>query len=141
MSRTLLRLKRESGISPKTLLQKKASSHVERRIFWFYSSCGRKLGVSLELQQGNQEPACIASGNSSLHVSCEELLRIPLQSVPGSRFSSGIEAGTSGFLSSADVDLGVPREIQQVSQTRLLRRHAILHSSRAIRVVSGFLSS
>ena len=136
-----MRLKREGRISLKTPQWKRASSLNYSRISSFFSSCCRKLGFLLGLRRRSQGAAHVASGNSSLHVSCEELLRIPLQSVPGSRFSSGIEAGTSGFLSSADVDLGVPREIQQVSQTRLLRRHAILHSSRAIRVVSGFLSS
>ena len=111
-----MRLKRESGISPKTLLQKKASSHGERRIFWFYSSCGRKLGVSLELQQGNQEPACIASGNSSLHVSHKGSLGIALQLPLGPTSSSGVEVRTSGFLTSANMDLGVPLEFPQGSQ-------------------------
>ena len=47
----------------------------------------------------------MASGKSSLHASCEGPLRIPLQSVPGPRSSSGAEARTSGFLSSYDRDL------------------------------------
>ena len=55
-------------------------------------------------------PPCVASGMSSLHVSHELPLGIPLKSVLGPRSSSGAEARTSGFLSSADMDLGVPME-------------------------------
>ena len=136
-----MRLKRESGISPKTLLQKKASSHVERRIFWFYSSCGRKLGVSLELQQGNQEPACIASGNSSLHVSCMGLsgflssrcrvLGSHLELRPEPQAFSPVLAWISGYLWSFH------------SRVRpcLMCRHASPLSSRAGKAVSRFLSS
>ena len=40
----------------------------------------------------------VSSGEASLHTSCEGLLGIPLQSVPGPRSSSGTEATTSGFL-------------------------------------------
>ena len=87
---------------------KRASSHTEGRISWFFLSCGRKLGVPLELRRGPQGPARVASGKSSLHASCEGPLKIPLQSVPGLKSSSEAEAGTSGFLSSADMDLGVP---------------------------------
>ena len=55
-------------------------------------------------------PTRVASGKSSLHANCEAPLGIPLQSLPGPRSSSETEAGTSGFLSSADMDLGVPTE-------------------------------
>ena len=34
--------------------------------------------------------------------------RIPLPSLPGLRSSAGVEAGSSGFLSRANMDLGVP---------------------------------
>ena len=90
-------------------------------------SCGRdhlqvflelwqEIGVPLELQRGPQGSDCVASGKSSLHVSCEAPLRIPLQSFLGPRSSSGSEARTSGFLSSADMDFGVPVEVQRGSQ-------------------------
>ena len=36
--------------------------------------------------------------------------------MPGPKSSSGAEAGTSGFLSSADMDLRVPMEFPQGSQ-------------------------
>ena len=73
-------------------------------------SGGRKLGVPLELRQGPQGPDCVASGKSSLHVNCEGPLEIALQFVASSMSSIGIEAGTSGFHSSADLDLRVPME-------------------------------
>ena len=110
MSRTLSRLKSEGGISLEMPQQKRASSRFERRISWFFSSGGSKLGVPFELLRGPQGPAHGASGMSSLHASCKGSLGIPLQSLPGLRYSSGVEVGTSGFLSSADMDLGVPLE-------------------------------
>ena len=58
----------------------------------------------------------MASGKSSLHASGEGPLRILLQSVLGTTVSSGLEAGTSGFLSSADMDVEVPLEFPQGSQ-------------------------
>ena len=61
MSKTLSRLKREGGISLETLQQKRASSCVEGRISWFFSSCGRKFGVPLELRCGPQGPDLVAS--------------------------------------------------------------------------------
>ena len=91
---------------------KRASSRIEGRISWFFSSCNSKRGVPLELRWVPQGPSHVASGKSSLHASCEGPLGIPLQSFPGSRSSSG----TSGFLSSADMDLSVPMEFQQGSQ-------------------------
>ena len=67
MSSTLLRLKREGGISLETLQQKRASSGIEGRISWFFSSCGRKLGVPLKFRRGPQGPARLACEKSSLH--------------------------------------------------------------------------
>ena len=112
MSCTLLRHKREGGISLEMPHRKRASFRIEGRISWFLSSCGRKLRVPIELCQGLQGFARVASGKSSLHASCEEPLGIPLQSVSDPRPSSGAKAGSSGFLSSADMDLRVPMEFQ-----------------------------
>ena len=50
-------------------------------------------------------------------MSREGPLGIPLQSLPGPRSSSGVEACTSGFLSSANMDLGVPLGHPQGSET------------------------
>ena len=44
MSDTLSRFRREREISLETLLWKRASSLIEQRISWFFSSCGGKLG-------------------------------------------------------------------------------------------------
>ena len=59
----------------------------------------------------------MGSGKSSLHASCEGPLGIPFQALSRLRSSFGVEAGTSGFLSSADMDLGVPLEFPKGSQT------------------------
>ena len=123
--------KREGGISLSTPQQKRASSRVKGRISWLFSSYGRKLGVPHELRWGSQGPARVASGKSSLHASCDGLLRIPLQSVPGPRSTSVSEATTLGFLFSADMDLGVPMEFPQGSQASScveMRKSAFLQS-------------
>ena len=120
MSRTLSRLRREGAISPETPHWKRASSRFEGRISWFFSSCSRKLGVPLKLQQGPHGPARVASVKSSLHGRCVGPLRITLQSVLSPSSSSGAEARTSGFHSSADMDFGVPMEFQKGSQASSL---------------------
>ena len=97
--------------------RRRTSSRIEGRNSWFSSSCGRKLGVPLDLRRGPQGPACGASGRSSLHASSKQPLGIPLHLVMGPRSSSGVDTKTSGFLSSADMDLRVPIEFQQGSQT------------------------
>ena len=112
------------------LQRRRASSHIEGRNSWFFSSSESNLGVPLK-SLGSQGPACVASGKSSLHASCEQPLGIPLQSVPGARSSSGAEARTSGFLWS--FHMGV--------RPHLVWRLASPLSSRAVKVVSDFLSS
>ena len=57
----------------------------------------------------------MALAKSSLYVIAEGPLRIPLQSLQGSGTSSRVQTGTSGLISSADMDLGVPLEFPQVS--------------------------
>ena len=101
-------LRREGGISLETPQWKRISSRIEGKISWFFSSCGIKIGIPLELRWGPQGPARGASGKCSLQASHEVPRRIPLQSLPGPRSSSGVEAGNSGFLSRADMDLRVP---------------------------------
>ena len=116
MSRTLSRLKREGGISLEKLQWKRVSSRVEGRISCFFLSWGRKLRFPLKLRRGPQGPACVASEKSRPNASCDGPLRIPLQLVPGPRSSSGAEATTSCFLSSADMNLVVHMQFQQESQ-------------------------
>ena len=81
-------------MSLETPLWKTASSRVEQRISWFFPTCGSKRGVLLDLRGGPQGTAHVASGKSSLHMSCKGPLEIPVQSVPGPRSSSGAEAET-----------------------------------------------
>ena len=137
----LSRLKREGRISLETPQWKRASSRFEGRISWFFSSCGRKLGVPLELRWGPQGPARIALGQSSLHACYEETLGTSLQSVLDPRSSPGDEDRTSGFHSSADMDLSVPMEFQQGSRPHLVWRYASPLSSRVVTVVSGLMFS
>ena len=99
MSRTLLRLKREGGISLKMSQGKRASSRVEGGISCFFRVAAANLW-SLSSYEGEiRDPLIGASGTSSVHASCKGPLGIPLQSLPEPRSSSGVEVGTSGFLS------------------------------------------
>ena len=110
VSRNLLRLKKEGGLSLATSQRERASSHIERRISRFFLSCGSKYGAPLKLQRGPQGPARVSAGKSGLHASCEGPLGIALQFVLRPRDSSGVEAGNSGHPSSADMDLRDPME-------------------------------
>ena len=103
--KTLSGLRMEGGISLKTAQQKSASARVKWRMPWFLSSCG---GVPLELRLGPQGPTRGTSGKSNLQASCDGSFGIPLQSLPGMRSSSAVEAGTSGFLARTNMDLRVP---------------------------------
>ena len=62
------------------------------------------------------DPLMWGSGKSSLHARGEGSLGIPLQSLPGLRSSSGVEARTSGFISHANMNLRVPLGCPQGSQ-------------------------
>ena len=67
-------------------------------------------------------------------------LGIPLPSMPGPKFLCGVGAGTSAFLSSADMILGVRLESPQGSQSSSRVGHARALSSRAVAAVSRFPS-
>ena len=54
---------------------------------------------------------------ASPHASCSGTLRSPLPSMPGPKILCRVGAGTRGFLSSADMDLGVLLESPQGSQS------------------------
>ena len=118
-----------------------ASCSEDGGISWFFSSCSWRLGILLQQTCETQGVSRVASGKSNLHASCKGPLGIPLKSVQGLRSSSGANAGTSVFLSSADMDLGVPMEFNRGVRPRLVWRHGTLLSARAVKVVSGFLSS
>ena len=116
VSSTLLHFRRESGICLETLLWNWASSRVEGRISWFFSSCGRKLGVPLKLRWGPQGPAHVASEKLGLFSSCEGHVGIPLKSLPVNRAVSRVQSGNSVFLSGSDRDLGLFIKVQLGSQ-------------------------
>ena len=62
---------------------------------------------------------------------------IPLVSVQWKRASSPVQAGTSGFLSCSDVDLGVCLQFQMGSQVSTVLRHETLLFFPAVKEVSG----
>ena len=140
MSRTLSRLKREGGISLKTPQWKRASSHVEGRISCFFSSCGRNLGVPLELRLGPQGPNRVASGKSSLHASCEGPLGIPLQSLPGPMSSLEMRLERQGSSQRLTCISSFLWSFNRVFRHRLVWRHASPLSYQVVKTVSGFLS-
>ena len=141
MSRNLLRLKKEGGVSLETPQRKRASSYIEGRISWFFCSCGKKLGVPLELQWVPQGPTRVASGKSSLHASCKGSLRIPLQSVPDPRSSSGAEEQPQGSSPVLTWILEFLWSFNRGVKPRLVCCHASPLCSRAVTVMSVFLSS
>ena len=63
-------------------------------------------------------------------------LGFPLPSMPGPKTLCGVGTGTSGFLSNADMDLGVLPESPQGSQSSSRCGHALALSSRAVAAVS-----
>ena len=67
-------------------------------------------------------------------------LGIPLPSISGPKTLCGVSAGTRGFLSSADMDLGVLLESPRGFHPRLKWGHARALSSRAVAEVSRFPS-
>ena len=123
------------------LQEQMASCSEDGGFSWFFSSCSWRLGILLQQTCGTQVVSRVASGKSNLHASCEGPLGIPLKSVQGLRSSSGADTGTSSFLSSADMDLRIPMEFNRGVRPHLVWRHGTLLSSRAVKVVSGFLWS
>ena len=108
---------------------------------------GENLLVFLELRWDSSRVTMGTSGTRSWGHrevrsprESERPLGIPLQSMRGLRSSSGFEAGASGFISRADLNLGVPLGSPEGSETssRVLACKSALISSR--KSVSGFVS-
>ena len=89
--------KREPGIPLQTLLWKRASSCGEGKISCFFSSCGGKLGVPVNLRWRPHGPDCVSSEKSGLFPCCEGHVGIPLQSPPGNRAMSRVLLVNSVF--------------------------------------------
>ena len=106
MSRTLSRLKREGEISLKTPQQKRASSRDEGRISLFFSSCGRKLEVPLEIRQGALDLLMLPQESAESMRVVRGLSGFVSSQMSVPRSSSGAKAENSAFLSRADMDLG-----------------------------------
>ena len=121
--------------------QKRDSSRVEGRISWFFTSCGRKHGVPLDLRFGLQRCARDASGKFILHACCAGPLRIPLQSVLGPMSSSGLRTEPEGSYPVLTWILRFLWSFNRGVRPRLMWRHASLLSSRAGKAMSGFLLS
>ena len=120
---------------------KRASSGIEGRISWFFSSCTRKLEVPLELRCGPQGPDCVASvkpvsirvvrGLSEFLSNRCWVLCPHLELRPEPLVSSPVLTRISGFLWS----------FHRGVRPRLVWRHSSTLSTRAVTIVSGFLSS
>ena len=106
MSRTLLRLKRERGISLEMPQRKGVSSRDEGRISLFFSSCGRKLEVPLEIRQGALDLLMLPQESAESMRVVRGLSGFVSSQMSVPRSSSGAKAENSAFLSSADMDLG-----------------------------------
>ena len=70
--------------------RKWASSRLEGRTSWIFSSCGRCLG----LRRGPLGPALVASGNASPNASCSVASQDSHPSMPGPKILCGVGAGT-----------------------------------------------
>lgn len=116
MSCTLSRFKWQCGIPLETLLWNRSSSPVEGRISWFFLSCGRNVGVPLELRRGPQGPLLLPQ-RSQVSSSCEGQVGIPLESLPANRALSRVQSVDSVFLTRVDGDLKLPIKLQLGSQT------------------------
>ena len=115
MSCTLSRFKRQCGIPLETLLWNRASSLVEGRISWFFLSCGRNIGIPLELRRGPQGPLLLPQ-RSQVSSSCKGQVGIPLESLPANRALSRVQLVDSVFLTRVDRDLRLPTKLKLGSQ-------------------------
>ena len=117
MSRTLSRLKGDGRISLEMPQRKRASSHIEGRISWFFSSCGRKRGVPLELRRDlrdllvlpQESLVCmrVTRGHSGF-LSCQcQVLSPHMKLRPEPRVSSPVLTWILGFLSSFNMESGL----------------------------------
>ena len=127
------------GLLSRPCRKRRASSRDDGGISWFFSSCGRKFGVSLKLQRGTQGASRVAPGKSSLHLSCEGEQGIALESWQGNRVSIPVERGISRSFSSCSRKLWVPSSCDSDLRELLLVPIGIQESFRVVRGLMGFL--
>ena len=140
VSRTLSRLKREGGISLEMPQQKTASSRLEGKISWVFSSCGSKLWFPLELRWGPQGPAGwpqespvsgrVAKGLLEVHFSQCWVLGPHLELRPEPQVSSpvltcisdsyGVSTEESGLVSCGDMHTRSPLDLEKQCQASSL---------------------
>ena len=104
-------------ISLETPQRKWASSRLHGRTSWIFSSCGRC--PRLTTGTSGTRSGGISKGRSSYSTMrvTRGPLGILLPSMPEHKTLCGVGAGTRGFLSRADIDLGVLLESPQGSQS------------------------
>ena len=93
--------------------RKWASSRLEGRSSWIF----RVAAGTLDLRRGLRDPLWWPQERPVPMRVARWPLRIPLPSMPGPKTLLGVGARTRGFLSSADMDLGVLLESPQGSQS------------------------
>ena len=136
-----MRLKREGGISLEMPQRKRASSRIEGWISCFFSSSGRNLGFLSSYEGDFRDPLLwpkespvsmrVARGLSGFLSHLCRVLSPHLELRPQPQASSSVLAWISGLLCS----------FHRGVRPRLMWRHAIPLTSRAVTVVSGLLSS
>lgn len=88
---------------------------VDGGISWFFSRCGGKVGVPLELRWGSQETLLPQGNQASFHVARGHF-GIPFESLKGNRTSSRVEVGIMGYHCICNRILGVAIKFQQRNQ-------------------------
>ena len=107
----------------------------------FFSSCGGKLRVPLELQRACWGASRVAKRESSLLLSCEVDLRIPLKSLQVNWASSQVETESRDFSPVAAGSLGLLSNCNGHLREPIGLNQEIYASFRVVRGNSGFLLS
>ena len=108
----LFKFQGKRGLSLKMFQYKRASSSVQARISSFACSCGGKLRVPLELRVDLGDCSCLLREDRSPLVFRGAPRDSSCSAAGMNRASSQDKAGTSGFLSISDIDLGVSAEFE-----------------------------
>ena len=123
-------------ISLETPQWKWASSRLEGRTSWIFSSCCRWS----RLTWGPQGPALVASGKASPHACCSGASRVPLPSLPGLRPCVELVPEPEDSTQVLTWILGYFWSLPRGVSPRLEWGHARAISSRAVAAVSRFPS-
>ena len=105
----------EHGITLHAMQGNQAPSPGERDVSWDFSSCGRKLGYILELQQGWPFQPTLGSSKSGLLSRYDRLLRNLNYAWKDNTDASGGEVGDQVYLASFHRDIGIPINFQEDS--------------------------